>query len=303
MSAYRNLGLFLLLAVTWGSAFAGIKIGIQYIPPLLFAALRYDVAAVILFVYVVTTSERIRPSGREEWFNLGVSSLFIITGLQGFLALGEQFTTSAIAAIIVSMGPIITTGLAQLVLPDEGLSSMALLGLLIGFVGVGIVTRPDPDLLLAGELIGEMLVFAAVLSLAAGTVLVRAIGDDVGLAVSVREAWAMGIGAFFLHVSSVILHEPIPHIDLMGPGVGAVLYLAGVPSVVGYFVYFDLLDRLGAIEVNLVLYVTPVVAAVIGWAVLDERLTFVTLVGFGVIFLGFVLLKRKELSALISGPK
>jgi drug/metabolite transporter (DMT)-like permease len=299
MSAYRDAGLFVLLASTWGSAFAGIKIGVEYIPPLLFAAFRYDIAAAILFAYILSTSDRVRPRGRAEWLDLCLSGLFIVAALQGFLAYGEQFITSAIAAIIVSMGPIITTGLARIVLPDEGLSHTGILGLLIGFIGVGIVTRPSPDLLLAEELLGKLSILAAVVCLSIGTVLTRVVEEDIELSVSVREAWAMGIGAIALHVSSVAINEPISAVQFTTPGVGAVIYLAVVPSVVGYFIYFDLLNRLGAIEVNLVLYLTPVVAALIGWAILGERLEFLTIIGFITIFLGFVMIKSGEISGLL----
>lgn len=299
MSAYRDVGLFVLLASTWGSAFAGIKIGIEYIPPLLFAAFRYDLAAAILFAYVVVTSHRVRPRGRAEWFDLCASGLFIVAALQGFLAYGEQFITSAIAAIIVSMGPIITTGLSRLALPEEGLSRTGILGLIVGFIGVGIVTRPSPDLLFAGEPLGKLSILTAVVCLSVGTVLTRVVAEDVKLPVSVREAWSMGIGAVALHVSSAAISEPISTVRFTGPGTGAVLYLAVIPSVIGYFIYFDLLDRRGAIEVNLVLYATPVVAALIGWAILGERLEPPAIIGFFIIFLGFVMIKSGEVSGLL----
>lgn len=291
----RNVGLFVLLASTWGSAFAGIKIGIEYIPPILFAAVRYDVAAAILFAYVLLTSERLRPANRAEWFDVLVSGIFIIAALQGFLAFGEQFTTSATAAIIVSTGPILTTGIARIILPKESVTITWLLGLLLGFVGVVLVVRPEPNLLLAGGFIGEMSILMGVIFLAIGTVLTRVVAQDVHLAVTVREAWAMGIGAIVLHVSSLAMNESISLTQFEGPGIGAILYLALVPSVIGYFVYFDLLDRIGAIEVNLVLYTTPVVAALIGWGVLGEQLSFATIIGFFVIFTGFVLLKFDEI--------
>ena len=82
----------------------------------------------------------------------------------------------------------------------------------------------------------------------------------------------------------------------------AILYLAVFASAIGYFIYFDLLDRLGAIEINLVSYAAPVFAAVSGWLVLDETLDLLSVVGFFGIFGGFLLLKRdairEELSIL-----
>lgn len=72
----------------------------------------------------------------------------------------------------------------------------------------------------------------------------------------------------------------------------AVGYLAIGASAIGYTIYFTLLDRLGAIEINFITYAQPVFAAIAGRLVLGETLNLLSGVGFLVIFGGFVLLKR-----------
>ena len=57
MSRYRNVALFLALAAIWGSAFMAIKAGLAYFPPVLFAAIRYDVAGVLMLAYAVWAVE------------------------------------------------------------------------------------------------------------------------------------------------------------------------------------------------------------------------------------------------------
>ncbi len=293
---FENALLFLVLASTWGSAFVGIKIGLEYFPPLLFAAVRYDIAATVLFALVISTADRILPKTKGEVFDIAAGGLFLIGAFQGLLFLGEQYTTSAIAAIIVSTNPIIITGLSRVVLPDERLSRLGLVGLATGFVGVGIVTRPDPGLLLSGELLGELLILASITLFGVGTVLTRVVADDVHLPVQVREAWAMGIGAVVLHSSSFIIQEPFSAVHVTAPGVGALFYLALVPSVIGYMVFFELLDRFGPIEVNLVSYISPVFAALIGFVLLGERIQLITVAGFLVIFTGFAMIKSNEIA-------
>jgi len=71
-----------------------------------------------------------------------------------------------------------------------------------------------------------------------------------------------------------------------------VVYLAVFASAVGYVIYFELLDRLGAIDITLVSYTVPVFAALSGWLVLGESLDFAAVAGFVVIFAGFLLLKQ-----------
>ena len=70
-----------------------------------------------------------------------------------------------------------------------------------------------------------------------------------------------------------------------------------VGHIIGFVVYFTLLDRFGPLEVNLVTYLNPVVAVIVGWLLLGEPVLPSALVGFGVILFGFVLLREKELAA------
>lgn len=285
----------------WGSAFVGIKAGLPYFPPILFAALRWDIATVLMFGYVIGFATRIRPIGMAEWFDVLVSGGLIIGAFQALLFLGELYTTSAVAAILVSTSPILVTAFSRIFLPDERLSRLGVLGLLVGFIGVWVITRPDPRIMIGGEILGELLIVASAVAFALGSVLIRIVEEEVTLPIESREAWAMVIGAVMLHVTSAGVGETSVAIDWTVVGIASLLYLGIVPSALGYLVYFDLLDRLGPIDVNLVSYVNPVFTAIIGWLVLGESVDLLTVAGFLFVFFGFVLLKRKELTWRLSG--
>lgn len=299
MARYRNTGLFIALAAMWGSAFVGIKAGLAYFPPVLYAAFRYDIAAVLLVGYAWVATDRLWPRNRAEWFNVIAGGTLIIGAFQALLFLGEQYTTSAVAAILVSTSPVLVTAFSRMLLPDERLAPLGWLGLGVCFIGVGIITRPDPNTLLGGELIGEFLIVASASAFALGTVFTRMVKHDVSLSVESREAWTMALGAVLIHAASLGIGDSLDAIRWTAEGLGALLYLALVPSALGYLVYFDLLDRLGPIDVNLVSYVNPVFAALIGWVLIGERLTTISVVGFVVVFTGFVLMKRTEFTAWV----
>lgn len=293
---YRNAGLFVALAAMWGSAFVGIKAGLSFFPPVLFAALRWDIAAVLLLAYASRSAGRVRPVGRAEWVDVAVSGALVIGGFQALLFLGEQHTTSAVAAVLVSTSPILVTAFSRLLLPEERLSALGAVGLAVGFVGVGLITRPDAVAVADHRPVGELLVLASAASFALGSVVVRAVEADVSLPLERREALATAVAAVGLHAASLGLGEPIGAVEWTPVGVGALCYLGVVPSAVGYLVYFDLLGRLGPIDVTLVSYANPVVAAALGWALLGERVHPLTVVGFVTVFVGFALLKRDELA-------
>jgi drug/metabolite transporter (DMT)-like permease len=88
MSTYRNGGLFCLLALLWGTAFVAIKAGLAYVPPVLFAAVRYDVAAAIMLVYAAAVTDNWRPRTRADWIAVGINGLLVIGAYNALLFVG-----------------------------------------------------------------------------------------------------------------------------------------------------------------------------------------------------------------------
>ena len=282
MVRYRNLWLFVLLAGLWGAAFVAIKAGLADVPPVLFAALRYDVAGVLMLGYALYATERWRPRTAAEWRLVGVGAVFMFAGYNAFLFVGEQWTTSAVAA--------------RALLPNERLGVVGAAGLLLGLAGVVVLVAPDPADPLGGDVGGELLVLAAAASFALGSVLARRSPAD--LPIETMEAWSMLGGALVMHgVSWALPGESLAAVAWTPTAVAALAYLAVVSSAFGFLVYFDLLERLGPIEINLVSYVAPVFAAATGWLLLGERVGAPAVVGFLVIVGGFALVKRSAIAA------
>lgn len=101
-------------------------------------------------------------------------------------------------------------------------------------------------------------------------------------------------GAALMHGLSLGVGETVPGVPTV-EATAALAYLAVVSSALGFLIYFDLLERLGPIEINLVSYVAPAVAAVTGFLFLGERIDAPTVVGFAVILVGFSLVKRRSI--------
>ena len=294
MSVYRTGGLFLLLSVLWGTAFMAIKAGLAFIPPVLFAAFRYDVAGIIMLGYVVSTTEYWRPRTQADWLTVLIGATLVIALYNAFLFIGEQGVTSGIAAIVVAMNPILATVFSRLLLPDERLDFVGVIGLLCGIIGVGLVAGPTTSTLLGSDTVATGFVFLAAVCVALGSVLVQRIDGD--LSTEGMVVWSNALGAILLHILSLALpSESLVNVDVTTSSLLAVVYLGVFASAVGYFIYFLLLDRLGAIEINLISYAAPVFAAASGWLVLGEQLEPLSIAGFLVIVAGFGLVKHEAL--------
>ena len=280
-----------------------IKAGLEFFPPILFAAFRFDIAGVVMLAYAAYANDTVVPRGREAWASVLVSALFIFAGYHVLLFIGETdpLVTSAAASVIISLSPILTTALAQVFLPTEQLSVVGMCGLFIGLLGVILLARPDPSLIIAQGGSGKLLILAAAGSFAFGSVLTRRFDDSISI--ETLEAWAMIGGAVIMHAVSASAGESVSAVIWSSEAVAALLYLSVVASAFGFLIYFNLLNRVGAIKINLVSYVAPIFAAIAGWIFLDEIPTVYTISGFSLILIGFMLIKWQTLIDIIAASE
>jgi drug/metabolite transporter (DMT)-like permease len=295
MSRWVDATLFLCLSVVWGLSFPAIAVGLEYVPPLFFAALRYDVAALLLLAYAAVRLDGWYPSGRNNLVAITGGGLFFVAG-NGLLFVAQQTVPSSVAAIIQALLPIVTA-IWALVLLGERPTRTGLAGVVLGFAGISFVIQPDPASLLAGDTLGRLLVVVQVISVGLGGVIIQRAEPDIGRVA--LTGWSMLLGAVVLHAGSLLARE-VPTAEVTVPtAVGAIVYLGVFSTAVAFFIYFTILEEHGAFEAALVSYLVPVVATLVGVFVLGETLGLPSVVGFGLIAVGFALLKRRAISAAI----
>lgn len=294
MSKLVDSSLFVILAVLWGLSFPAIAVGLADLPPLLFAAFRYDVAAVLLLGYAAFRMDGWWPRGRHDQLAIVGGGCFLVAG-NGLLFVGQQTVPSGVAAILQALVPI-ATALWAVVLLDERLSRLGAVGVGVGFIGIGFVIQPNPGSLLDGDTVGRLIILGQVVSVALGGVLVQRAGPTIGRIP--LTGWSMALGAVVLHLVSLASGEVPTDAAATGTAVGAVIYLGVFSTAIAFFIYFTILDEHGAFEAALVAYLVPIVATVVGVFALDESIGWLTFVGFGLVAVGFALLKRRALAGV-----
>lgn len=275
--------LFVSVAWIWGGSFVAIEVGLHSFPPLWFAALRYLVAGVVVSGIAVATG-RFRPRGRREWGAIAVVGGLVVALYHGLLFVGEQSVSGAIAAVVVSLSPVLTGVFAGAILPDEGLDSTDIVGLVLGIAGVVVIANPTGGGVALG---GVALVFLGVVAFALGSVGLQAFDTD--LPAATLQGWAMLFGAALLVVAAVLRGEAFPEGTLSTTALASFGYLSLVSGVLGYLAYLTLLSKVGSVQVNLVAYLEPVTAAIVAWGVLGAAPTAATGAGFLLVFAGFAL--------------
>ncbi|ESP89671.1 DMT family transporter [Candidatus Halobonum tyrrellensis] len=297
---YGLLACFLAASLCFGGTFVAAKAGLDYLPPLLFVALRFDVGAVLLLGYVVAAYPREQwlPRTRADATGILAAGVFAIGLANAFVFVGQAGVTSGVGSVVYSLNPILTPVFAAVLLSDERLSRGKAVGMLLGFAGVALAVGVDPAALFGGGLASKAAVLAAAVSGAFGSVLVRR--ADASLPNAVRTAWAVPVAALLCHALSLAAGETPAAATWTPTALVALGYVGVFSTAVAFVAYFALLDEAGAIRGNLVFYVVPVVATLGGWALLGESVSASTLVGFATIAAGFAVVGHEQLAAELS---
>lgn len=280
------------LCVIWGSTWLAIKIGLQDLPPFLFAGVRFVVASATLFAACAVWRVPAWPRTAGDWpFLVGTGALTFFFN-HGFLFWGEQFIPSGLAAVLQATIPGFGLLAAHWLLPAEPLTFRKVLGVLLGLAGVATVFAHQ---LHAGDqgraaAWGSAAVVFAAASVAAGNVLVKRRGAH--LAPAAMAAWQMAFGCLpLLAVGTWREGSPLA-LRWTPSAVTCLLYLAVVGSSVAFFLYYWLTARVPVTHVMTVALVTPVFAVVLGWLALGETLSWRTALGAAVVLAGTTLIVR-----------
>jgi drug/metabolite transporter (DMT)-like permease len=287
---YRDGIEFLGLTGLWGLGFTAAEFGMSTFPPLLLNALRYDVAAVVLVAVLWRRVDKWWPRTRGDLLAVTAGGVLWIGVGNGVWFVGQDLTSSVFSGLMASLIPVATAAFSWLLLPGDKLTVVSLVGLAVSFAGALLFVWPQSGLTLDTQIVGKLLLLVGVVGSALGSVLLRRSVSTIPTRTQV--VWSVVIGAVILHVLSLTVGTPWDGAVTLA-SVSGLLYLSLFGTCMAYLLYFGLLKRHPAIEITLVTYLVPVVAAAAGWALFGEPVTPSLVTGFAVVLVGFVLMKRQ----------
>lgn len=278
-------GLFHLAVVyvVWSSTYLAIRLTVQPgagFPPFMMGLMRAAVSAAILLVWARLRGERLRLT-KEEWMVLGISGLLLWTGGNGLVTWAEQRTESGFTALILASTPIWVAVLEGL-LDRRPPSKLVAASLLLGIVGIGVLSFPEIKSGGAADLYAILGLAGAVTTWGVGSVLQSRRAVDVPVRVS--AGYQMAAGTVGFAVLTRLMGEPLPT-----PTTEAWLawgYLVVIGGVLAFTSYVSVLRMLPMKLVMTYAYVNPVLAVALGWVVLGEEITGWTVAGSALVLLG-----------------
>ncbi|WOI59392.1 EamA family transporter [Streptomyces fradiae] len=259
-----------LAPISWGTTYA---VTTEFLPadrPLFTGLMRALPAGLALLALTRTL-----PTG-AWWWRSAVLGALNIGAFFPLLFLAAYRLPGGVAAVVGSVGPLFVIGLATLLLGERP-TVRALLAAVAAVFGVSLVVLNAGA---AFDLVGVVAGLLSSASMAAGTVLTKRWGRPEGVGPLVMTAWQLTAGGLLIAPVAFLVEGAPPALD--GDALLGYAYLALVNTAVGYWLWFRGIERLTATSVMLLGPLSPITAAVVGWAALGQALGPVQVVGMAV---------------------
>jgi len=295
----RPVIVWLILSLIWGSTWLFIKLGLEDLPPFTFAGVRFVIAAAILVVVIAVRRVPL-PRERRDWLLIALTGVMAFTVNYGLLFWGEQRTSSGLAAILQTIIPAFGLVIAHYYLPEERITWWKVGGIALGVAGVALIFSDQASTKGESALAGSAAIVIGAFCVAYSNVLVKARARHIEPAV--LAAGQMICGLVPLLLIGVTLEGNPLKFHWTPLALVSLLYLALVGSAIAFLLFYWLVRNMDVTKTMLIPLVTPPIAVLLGWLVLNEGLTWRTAAGALGIMSGIALIvtrKKKELQAVV----
>jgi drug/metabolite transporter (DMT)-like permease len=277
-----------LLGVLWGGGFLFVRIAVPAFGPVALVDVRVLLAGMVLLLWVIARGE-LPPFWRRwrEYLVLGALNVALPFTLIAWAALT---ISASLGSILMATVPLFTAPIAAVQL-NERVSGRQAAGLIVGFIGVGILVglRPLPFTQAFAAAVSALLGAAAFYALGGVYTARRFTGAS-----PVESTIGQQFAAFVLLLPFALAMPPRAMPPLSA--VFALLILAVFSSVLAYLLFFRLISSVGATKTATVSYLIPLFGTLWGVVVARERVGWETLAGMLVILLGVVLATGRRFS-------
>ncbi|HYC86730.1 MAG TPA: EamA family transporter [Chryseosolibacter sp.] len=277
------------VCVIWGTTYLALRIAVLHFPPFLFTALRQTTAGVLLLGFMFLLGKAKLPS-REMIVRQAIGGFFMLSLGNGLVAWAEMHIPSGVAAVICSLMPVVVIMANVMIDKDERPTVPIVLGLAIGLVGIIMIFSEHVGEFSKNQYtLGIIMTFAAVVSWALGSIWIKK--KNLESNPFVNAGLQMFFGGLWLFPFSLAFDD-LSHVTWSPEAGYSMLYLIIFGSIVAYASYSYALRKLPMTIVSLYAYVNPVVAVLLGWVVLNEKLNLPIIIGIVLTIAGIYIVNR-----------
>lgn len=282
---------FCALGIIWGSNFIYMKMAVDLITPLqvVFGRVLFGFVPVLIYALFrnVLRWEHLRYLGHFFVMGMLATAVYYYCFVKG-----TSLLLSGVAGAVSGAIPLFSFLLAVLFIKEEKASYIQFLGILVGFVGVAVISRPSETDITGTNMQGVLYMVIGSLCVGASFVYAKKFITPLKIPAVALTTYQLGIGLLMLSLFTDFAGINSIFIDthaLLGLIVGLGLLGTGL----AYIIYYYIVDKLGAITASSVTYIPPVVALLIGALLVHEPLEMLDYGATSLIFVGVFLLKRQ----------
>jgi len=257
------------ICLIWGTTYLVLRIAVLHFPPFLFVTIRQLLAGSLLIGFMLLSGKAAWPD-RAHLIRQAVAGFFMLTLGNGLVAWAEVVVPSGVAAILCSLMPMVVILMNLGINKDERPTVAILAGVLLGLTGIMMIFGEHlVDFANIEYQVGILVIFIAVLSWAGGSIWLKKRGNDGNAFMNA------GLQMFFAGIwliPGALIFDDFSRITWSAEAFYSMIYLVVIGSIVAYACYSYVLRKLPMTIVSLYAYVNPIVAVILGWIVLGEKL-------------------------------
>jgi drug/metabolite transporter (DMT)-like permease len=275
---WRVMLAFGLVYLFWGSTYLGIGVAVKYVPPYVMTGTRFLIAGLVMLAYCAWSGRKIAVSA-QQLLKLAVIGCLLLTLANTLLAWAEVTLPTGLSALIVAITPLWFLIVDSFVMRGDRVSSRGYMGLLLGVIGIAVLLWPklrSVNALERRQFYAALILIFGSLCWSVGSALSKR--WQTGIDPFSASGWEMAIAGIVNLIVAGIAGE-YPHAHWTSHAIAAVAYLIVFGSWVGFSAFIWLLQHVSMSKVATYAYVNPVVAVILGWIVLHERVDAFLLAG------------------------
>jgi drug/metabolite transporter (DMT)-like permease len=275
---------WLILCLIWGTTWLFIKVGLEDLPPISFASLRFILSVAIIGTIIFVWRIPLPKTG-SEWRLLAVTGILQFSINYSFVFWSEVYISSGLAAVLQAMIPVFGLVLAAFYLPAEKFTWFKFAALFLGISGVGVIFIEQLRIESLMALAGSVGIVIGAYAAAHASILTKARGGSIHPASLVFGQMICGI----LPIIIIALFKegnPLRFVYTW-TAIVSIVYLAVFGTILSFWLYYWLLSKIESTKAMTIALVTPLIAVICGSVFLGERMPPQTIVG-GILILSSV---------------
>ncbi|MGH9946678.1 MAG: DMT family transporter [Pyrinomonadaceae bacterium] len=293
---------WLILCLIWGTTWIFIKIGLDDLPPITFASARF-ILAVLILAPLIKILKFEMPRTASQWKLIALTGFLQFSINYSLVFWSEQYITSGLAAVLQAMITVFGLLLAWIFLPNERITILKIVAVLIGIVGVAVIFIDQLRVENWLAFVGCVAIVIGAYAAAQASILVKAKARGMHPASLVFAQMLCGLPALIIYA---LLREGNPlALNWTPRAVFCVIYLSILGTIAAFWLYYWLLSRIESTKAMMISLVTPLIAVIVGAVTIGETLPPQTFFGGLLIIasIGLIVFRRRSINAKTQGSE